>query len=190
MGERGSEVVELLRERVSAIEAGHSCALAAPRPGAGGDCCESFDDEAQAAFERIVRLVSRRDHAAAEARGKLARAGFDDGPADRAVERAVRCGLIDDVRFAEAYVRSKLAQGKGAAGIERGLAALGIDASDVPGWPNEFVGEDAEVERALAVLERTPPRSKSRRDGAYRKLVARGFSAEAAASAACRWAKD
>ena len=145
-------------------------------------------EEGELAFAKLARLVAQRDHATAELRAKLRRAGFSEQASERALERAVSCGLVDDRRFAEAYVHSKLARGKGEAGIKTGLEQLGIDPLSLNGWSERFRNAD-ELDRALAVLEKSPPRSKNLRDAAYRKLLSRGFSSPIAASAARRWAE-
>ena len=49
-------------------------------------------------------------------------------------------------------------------------------------------GDDAgELARALAVLDRRPPRAKNLRDAAYRRLVQKGYGSSVASSAARRW---
>ncbi len=81
-----------------------------------------------------------------------------------------------------------MAAGRGRQGIEAELSRLGIEPSDVPGWPEEFVGDDdAEISRAIAVLDKKPPRAKSLRDAAYRRLVQKGFSSASSSSAARLW---
>ena len=189
-----------MRERIKALEAG-SCT---PRESAHHReaspqkdqlCAERTTSEgishatnSQAAFERIVRLVSHRDRSSEELRRRLVDSGFSTEAAQEALRRAKACGLIDDARFAEAFIRTALARGKGIAGIERSLADFGVETSAVEGWPDEFVSEEeSELERALSVLKRTPPRSKNLREGAYRKLVSKGFSSSIAQSAARRW---
>lgn len=106
------------------------------------------------------------------------------------MDRALSCGLVDDARYAEVLVRSRLSQGRGAQGIAAELDALGIDASVVPGWPEEFaVDHESEVERALALLDRKPPRAKNGRDAAFRRLVQKGFGASVASTAARVWSE-
>ena len=105
--------------------------------------------------------------------------------------RALACGLVDDVRYAEVLVRSRVSQGCGAQGIAAELDGLGIDIACVPGWPDEFpVEHDDEVARALALLERKPPRAKNRRDAAYRRLAQKGFGASVASTAARLWSES
>ncbi len=140
-------------------------------------------------FSRIVKIVSFRDYSEAELRSKLEAEEFSDECIAQALARAVSCGLVDDNRFADAYIRGRLAAGKGIEGIRYELSKRGIDASNVPGWPDEYLpfGEEGEFERALQLLERKPPRSKNLREGAFRKLVSHGFSVSVAQNAARAW---
>lgn len=142
-------------------------------------------------FSRIVRLLSVRDYASAELVRRLSREGYDSEEAEAAVARAVSCGLVDDLRFAESFARGRISRGRGVAGIERELSDLGIEASALPGWPDEFLGGgfDAEFDRAMALLERKPPRSKNVRESAYRRLISKGFSSDVSARAARTWSE-
>ena len=140
------------------------------------------------AFSKIVALVNASDKSEKTIRDRLSRCGFSEAAIEESVERAKSYGFIDDLRFAEVLVRSRLNQGKGIRGIERELSLQLIDIDQVPGWPHEFVnGEGEELERALSFLDKKPPRSKNLREGAYRKLVAKGFSSSVACSAARQW---
>ena len=147
-------------------------------------------DDAERAFRKIERLALAREQASAALRARLVREGFPPEAADAAVGRALACGLVDDARYAEVLVRSRLSQGRGAQGIAAELESLGIDASVVPGWPEEFaVDHESEVARALALLDRKPPRAKNKRDAAYRRLAQKGFGASVASTAARIWSE-
>lgn len=147
-------------------------------------------DDAECAFRKIERLALAREQASAALRARLVREGFPPEAADAAVGRALACGLVDDARYAEVLVRSRLSQGRGAQGIAAELESLGIDASVVPGWPEEFaVDHESEVARALALLDRKPPRAKNKRDAAYRRLAQKGFGASVASTAARIWSE-
>ena len=133
-------------------------------------------DDAERAFRKIERLALAREQASAALRARLVREGFPPEAADAAVGRALACGLVDDARYAEVLVRSRLSQGR--------------DASVVPGWPEEFaVDHESEVARALALLDRKPPRAKNQRDAAYRRLAQKGFGASVASTAARIWSE-
>lgn len=160
---------------------------AAGRGNAGRTAKEpAFDHEA--AMRKIERLCSLREQASAALRERLVRDGFSEKVAEEAVGRAVECGLVDDARFADVLVRCRLAAGKGCAGIARELASHGIDPAHVESYLDAAeAGSDAELSRALDLLERKPPRAKNAREAAYRRLVGKGFSSSIASSAARTW---
>ena len=111
--------------------------------GRGGDAMSIIDDEflsklvrepvvvrvsedQEKAFAKIARLSATRDRCSHELAERLERDGFSADDAHAAIERAMACGLVDDIRYAETLIRSRLSQGKGRAGIENELAAAGI----------------------------------------------------------------
>ena len=85
--------------------------------------------------------LARREHGRAELVTRLAKAGFDPDVVASTVERLVADGLQSDARFVEAWVSSRIGQGKGPeriraelrqrqvadAAIEAGLAAAAVD---------------------------------------------------------------
>ncbi len=148
-------------------------------------------EDEEKAFDKIRRLVSVRERCQRELLDRLVRDGFSKEDADEAVRRATACGLVDDARYAGVLIRSRLSQGKGVSGICAELERSGIDISQVPGWPEDFL-EDApsEVDRALALLRRKPPHAKDVRGAAFRRLVGKGFSQQAAYDAARRFAEE
>ena len=144
--------------------------------------------EAERAFRKLVDLVNVSDRSEKAMRERLMRDEFDERAVEEAIERAKSYGFIDDRRFADVLIRSRISQGKGTAGIERELASHDIDPNDVPGWPYEYgIDSESELDRALSFLERKPPRSKNLREGAYRKLMQKGFTSSVASSAARMW---
>lgn len=174
--------------------------------GRGGDAMPIIDDEflsklvrepvvvrvsedQEKAFAKIARLSVARDRSKHELAERLEREGFSVEDAHAAIERAAACGLVDDIRYAEALVRSRLSQGKGRAGIENELAAAGIAVYDIPGWPDEYFPSDgpSEEDRAFELLCRKPPWSKNVYAAACRKLASRGFSSDAVFAAARRY---
>lgn len=138
-----------------------------------------------AAFKRIVRLASRSEQASAKLRERLLREGYSEESTDAAIERALACGLVDDARYADVLVRSRISQGRGRQGIALELEKLGID---FPGIDDIFeeCGQ-TEVERAMALLDRRPPQAKNVRAAAYRRLVQKGYGSQVASSASRLW---
>ena len=174
------------------------------------------EDETRA-FEKVTRLACSRERGSRELIDRLVRDGFSREVAESAVRRALDCGLIDDTRYGAVLIRTRVAQGRGRKGIEDELEGAGIAASDIPGWPEEFFSVDdfdpfrvnanaeddvvgctfgsessdeQEIERALALLRRKPPRSKNVRASAYRKLVTKGYSTSVASAATRRFMEE
>ena len=174
------------------------------------------EDETRA-FEKVTRLACSRERGSRELIDRLVRDGFTQEVAESAVRRALDCGLIDDTRYGAVLIRTRVAQGRGRKGIEDELERAGIAASDIPGWPEEFFSVDdfdpfrvnanaeddvvgssfgsessdeQEIERALALLRRKPPRSKNVQVSAYRKLVTKGYSTSVASAATRRFMEE
>lgn len=176
-------VIDQLKGEIAAIETGGKGCPSRPK--------QSNRETGGSAFDKIVALLNVSDRSEKSLRDRLAKADFSDDEINEAVKRAERCGLIDDLRFADALIRSRLRQGRGAAGIERELREHDIDVDLVAGWPHEFgVNDESEYQRALDLLRAHPSRSKNRRDGAYRKLIQKGFASSIASSAARTWAES
>ena len=92
---------------------------------------DKFHDPIEAR-KKAMDYLARREHGRGELLDKLTRFGFDPDVADDAVAQLIEDGLQSDARFAEAFVRSRINQGKGPARIradlrERGLGGSAID---------------------------------------------------------------
>ena len=150
------------------------------------------DRSPEAAFQKIVRLVNHAEQSSNLLSKRLVRDGFDEAVAEAAIERACRCGMIDDLRYAEMLVHSRINQNKGLASIKRELEDLGIDPDTVEALCEYEETHDAqdEAERALLVLQRRPPRAKNIRESAYRKLVQKGFSSTIASQVARKYVEE
>lgn len=180
-------VIEELQSRIAAMESNSPLPENAKKKQKAG-LGENSDNRPNDALKKIIALVNVSDRSQRGIRDRLARDGFTEPDIETAVEQAKQYGIIDDKRFAEVLVRSRISQGKGSSGIVRELAENDIDANDVPGWPYEFpLSSDEEIERAIEVLMRKPPRAKNKRDAAYRKLMQKGYPSAVASSAARMW---
>lgn len=153
---------------------------------ASGELLEAEAEKGpDAAFQRIVRLASRSEQASSKLRARLLKEGFPEASVEPAIERALACGLVDDARYAEVLVRSRISQGRGRQGIALELEKLDIDFPDLDAIFEEC--GQTEVERALDLLDRRPPQAKNARAAAYRRLVQKGYGSEVASSASRLW---
>ncbi|WP_072370998.1 regulatory protein RecX [Thermophilibacter mediterraneus] len=137
--------------------------------------------------ERVEALLGRRDYSARELRERLVADGYPARSADRLVERARGCGLVDDARYGAAFARSKALAGWGRLRVERELERRGVSADDVPGWPEEFFGD--ELSRARELVSRRRPTGRGDYARTVRFLCGRGFSYDAASEVAREFAR-
>ena len=187
------DIIDGLKAQIGAIESNAQPLVfkTSSSPREKSNCEELDPSDSDRALKRIVSWVNVSERSEHAVRERLELEGFTEEAINESVGRAIGYGFIDDMRFAETLIRSRLNKGRGGAGIRRELAGHGIDLDVVPGWPYEFVeSEDDQLERALAFLDRHPTRSKNKREGAYRKLVQNGYAADIAANAARLWSES
>ena len=87
---------------------------------------DKFSDPKEAR-KKAMDYLARREHGRSELFNKLTRFGFEADVADDAVARLVEDGLQSDVRFVDAFVRSRINQGKGPAKIRADLREKGVN---------------------------------------------------------------
>lgn len=107
---------------------------------------DRFSDPIEAR-KKAMDYLARREHGRAELLEKVTRFGFDADVADDAVAQLVEDGLQSDVRFAEAFVRSRINQGKGPAKIRVDLREKGVN----DGVTEDGIREAEQDWHALAV---------------------------------------
>jgi regulatory protein len=73
--------------------------------------------------------LARREHGRAELHMKLTKFGFGSHVSEDAIARLIEDNLQSDQRFAEAFVQSRINQGKGPARIRAELRERGLDDS-------------------------------------------------------------
>lgn len=152
---------------------------------------EDYNDDPNDAFHKIERLLSVRDRSVSEITSRLQRDRYTERAINESIERAMRCGYLDDARFADIFIRSKLRASKGINGIVRDLKAHNIDAYSIPDFPDAYIEEQgSQLENAIYLLKRKPPRAKNKQQAAYAKLIRNGFSSNIASTAVRAWLKD
>ncbi len=127
-----------------------------------------------------MNLLARREHAYKELKQKLCRRFEDEALVDEQLQRLVDENLQNDQRYAESFVRQRVARGQGPLRIERDARLKGITGDQL-----QQVLDSAEIDwhqLALDVLQKkfglspaTELKEKSRR---ARFMQYRGFLQE------------
>jgi len=89
---------------------------------------ERFSDPVEAR-KKAMDYLARREHGRVELRNKLTKFGFDADISEAAIDRLIDDGLQSDQRFAEAFIQSRISQGKGPGRIRADLSQRGVSDS-------------------------------------------------------------
>ena len=112
---------------------------------------DKFSDPIEAR-KKAMDYLARREHGRAELINKLSKFGFEAATADDAVAQLVDDNLQSDARFVEAFVASRINQGKGPVRIRADLRER-----DIAGQIVDIALEDADQDwyaSAKAVREK------------------------------------
>jgi len=71
-----------------------------------------MNPEVRAAYSAALRMLTRREHCEAELRQKLAAKGFDEIAVDSVVEELKGYGYLNEARYAEMFLRSRMQRGE------------------------------------------------------------------------------
>lgn len=138
--------------------------------------------DVEAALRAALRAQARRSHARNDLRRRLILKQHPPPAVDAALERLTIDGFLDDRRFAEHYVATRAAQGRGPARLVQDLVRQGVDRRVAEEAVHAtLVAEQIDpdhvmrrvVERRAAQLGDLPPVVKRRRLVAY--LSRRGY---------------
>jgi regulatory protein len=141
-------------------------------------------EEPSAAKERALALLGYRERSVCELRQGLRDSGYGEAVIAPVVARLADLGLVDDGRFAELWIRSRLASSIGRRRIEQELIRKGVDHTLVEAAFQEAEGTvDDEKKRARAALGRRTASSRKERERLIRRLVNRGFELSVALEA-------
>lgn len=138
--------------------------------------------DAEAAFRTTLRALEVRSYARADLARRLHRKGHPRAAVQAALERAAAMGLLDDAAFAQGYIETRAARGRGPLRLTRDLLSMGVERAVIERavaahWPE---GSDATAvpfalaQKRAAQLGTLPRHTKRRRLVAY--LARRGFA--------------
>ena len=109
-------------------------------------------------YTAALRILNYRFNSEAELRRKLAAKNFDDDTIDAVIARLREEKWLDDERFAEAFVRTRMRKRMGRLRIRRELTAAGIDEDVAAAALRRNRDDESEREAALAVARKRAAR--------------------------------
>ena len=138
--------------------------------------------DAEAAYRTVLRALEVRSYARGDLARRMLRKGHQRRAVEAALERAAGLGLLDDAAFAQGYVQTRSARGRGPSRLVRDLLSMGvardlIDRAIATEWSDEHDKTEmplALAKKRAAQLGGLPRQTKRRRVVAY--LARRGFS--------------
>lgn len=137
-------------------------------------------DDARACRRRGLDLLARREHSRLELKRKLCDRGFEAVIVADVLDELQAENLLDEGRFLESFVRTRVGKGQGPARIEADLSQRGIDGGRVRTWLQEADLDWTSL--AAGVREKrfgsTRPDSFEERARQSRFLQYRGFDSE------------
>ena len=138
----------------------------------------------QAAFDRVCAKLGARERSSHDAVSLLVQEGYSEKEARSAVARAQKCGIVDDARYAQAFVRAKVQAGWGKARIARELGQSRLSLEDCDAGSVAALDDDQELARALAAARKKRISDKNPVEKLARFLAGRGYSLSTALRAA------
>jgi regulatory protein len=142
-----------------------------------------------AAAEKIaLGLLTRREHSAFELKQKLSLRGFSVDVIDGVVVRLAEQGWQSDARYAEAYLRMRVARGYGLMAIRAELRQRGVSSDCVAQALAEAdINWLSCAQRQVARHYQQPADGRAALLHRYRHLLNRGFAPEQAREASAFW---
>lgn len=139
--------------------------------------------EADQARERALRLLGYRERSVQELRQRLTYDGYPAPIVATTVDRMIELSLVDDARFASAWVRARQNAGFGPRRIRSELSRAGVSDEIASEALGECGEERDEIDRAREALRGRTASDRADRDRLVRRLVSRGFSLQTAIAA-------
>lgn len=150
-------------------------------------CSEKLDEinkhsEFRTAWDSALRMLSVRAHCINELRKKLIKKNFSSETVLRVMNECARLGLVDDAKFAKAYIEELISGGKGRRVIRKKLFCRGVPNELIDRLMEDSFSEDDELAAAaVAIRKKTPslkrePDPRKRREKLFRYMAGKGFS--------------
>ena len=131
------------------------------------------------AERKALNLLSHSMHTLKGLKLKLMQRGFSEDIIDKALKRVEELGYIDDAKFAETWLTSRIARHpEGRLALISHLMQKGVERALAESTVNELCSRQMELESARTVLNKLTREKKLDRQILFSKLYRRGFSYE------------
>lgn len=128
-------------------------------------------------------MLARREYSVSELRGKLERKYNDVDDIDAVVRRLVDEGMVCDRRFAEAFVRSRIARWQGPRKIRAELVRRGVAQADIHAALDSNTASWTGLAAEWLLRQGRLDLDYETRAKFYRRLASRGFTHDQAMDA-------
>jgi len=132
------------------------------------------------ARKRALRLLEHRERSCHELSKRIREDGYAREVADEVVVALERMDLVDDIRFAETWARSRILAGYGPHRVLREMTEKGVDSELSRRALADALAGDDELTCARRLVTGTTLDNDRGRERALRRLLRRGFSPEVA----------
>src|SRR5262245_48808099 len=135
-------------------------------------------------YAKALKLLARRAFPTRELERKLQLTCPDSPTVERVIERLKTSGYLNDRKFAEAFIQSRLRKAQGRARIERDLRSRELNPRLIREELEKAYPAEAETEPLQNALEHrlrslVPPMDAKKVSRLYNHLLRRGFPGEA-----------
>ena len=131
----------------------------------------------EAAKQKALSLLDKRDYSRCELLQKLREKGFADADAEAALDRLCELGFVDDARYAPIVVRHYAAKGYGRRRVQQELQRRGIPKELWDAAMEQMPEQDAAIDKLLrSRLRGADPDDRAALKRAADALLRRGFS--------------
>ena len=129
------------------------------------------------AYKKGLELLGRREHTAFELSRKFKERGYSQPVSAVVLTKLQKAGYLDDRRYAEAWVRSRLKRRpEGYSRLAAGLARRGVDRRTVTAVLDAMFTEEESEKALAAAAEKILKRGTADEVAVLKKLTTLGFS--------------
>ena len=139
-------------------------------------------DRAKEAESRALALLARAEQSSFMLKTKLEQRGFEGHAIELALSRLRSSRLLDDARFASAFIRSRLARSgskpEGPTTLAAALREKGLDRETAATALSEALGPEERAEALRAAVEKLSKRGRLDKDELKRRLRMLGYRSD------------